>query len=225
MVRLDAVLGAVHVALQLRVAQVAQRVDAADELVELEYRAPRRVLRGIGAQLADQRALRHLLQPERGDDPVDVWLFVDDEIAVDFPDRSDQAVLVLCKIVGAVQFLQLVVEVGEAWLEARTEPVQDGEVGLVDAMHVAGDRGWYDIRRVAIPDVEYVMGLVVVRADQVAVERHVVAQQRVGDHAFPAPEVFTRVARFHCRPLDAEFLAIDSTVQRIEIERVIRENR
>ena len=45
-VGLDAVLRAMHVALQLRVAQVAQRVDAADQLVELEDRPPRRVRRG-----------------------------------------------------------------------------------------------------------------------------------------------------------------------------------
>jgi hypothetical protein len=42
-VGLDAVLRAMHVPLQLRVAQVAQRVGAADQLVELEDRPPRRV--------------------------------------------------------------------------------------------------------------------------------------------------------------------------------------
>jgi hypothetical protein len=46
-VGLDAVLRAVHVPLQLRVAQVAQRVDAADQLVELEDRPPRAVNRRI----------------------------------------------------------------------------------------------------------------------------------------------------------------------------------
>ncbi len=183
MVGLEAILRAVHVAFQLRIAQVAKRVDAADELVELEDRAPRRVRRGVGAQLADQRALRHFLQPECGDDPVDVRLLAMDEIAVDFPDWPNQARLILCWIVSAVEFFQLRVEVGEARLEPPAKPMQDGEVGLVDAVHVAGDRGRHDVRRVAIPDVEHVVGLVVVRADQVAVERDVVAQQRVGDHA------------------------------------------
>jgi hypothetical protein len=51
-----------------------------DELVELEHRAPRWVRRGVGAQLADQRTLRHLLESERSDDLVDVRLFADDEI-------------------------------------------------------------------------------------------------------------------------------------------------
>ncbi|ERO94034.1 hypothetical protein L454_05252 [Escherichia coli BIDMC 19C] len=137
MVGLEAILRAVHVAFQLRIAQVAKRVDAADELVELEDRAPRRVRRGVGAQLADQRALRHFLQPECGDDPVDVRLLAMDEIAVDFPDWPNQARLILCWIVSAVEFFQLRVEVGEARLEPPAKPMQDGEVGLVDAVHVA----------------------------------------------------------------------------------------
>ncbi len=163
---------------------------------------------------------------------VEVRLLADYEIAVDSPGRPDQALIVQRRIVGTVEFLQLIAKVGEARLETQAEPVQDSEVGLVDAVHVAGDRGRHDVRRVAIPDVEHVMGLVIVRADQVAVERHVVAQQRVGDHALAAPKVFARVARFHGRPLDAEFLTIDGTVQcrgggggGIEVERVVREDR
>ena len=42
-VGLDAVLRAVHVSVATAVAQVAQRVDAADQLVELEDRPRRRV--------------------------------------------------------------------------------------------------------------------------------------------------------------------------------------
>ena len=46
---IDTILRAMNVAFQLWVAQVTQRVDAADELVELEHRAPRRVRSGVGA--------------------------------------------------------------------------------------------------------------------------------------------------------------------------------
>lgn len=225
MVGLDAILRAMHVPLQFRIAQVAQRVDAADELVELEDCAPCRIRRGVGAQLADQRALDHFLQAQCGDDLVDVGLLTDDELPVDLADRMDQALLVQYRIIGAVQLLELVFQIGEARFEAQPEPVQDGEVGLVDAVHVAGDRGRHDVGRVAIPDVEHVVTFVLMRADQVAVERHVVAQQRVGDHALATPEVFVRVARLHGRPLDAELLTIDGTIQRIQIERVMREDR
>jgi hypothetical protein len=80
-------------------------------------------------------------------------------------DRLNQAFLVQRRVVDTIQFLQLVIEVCEARLEAQPEPIQDSEVGFVDAVHVAGDRSRHYIRRVAIPDVEHVMRLVLVRAD------------------------------------------------------------
>ena len=49
----------------------------------------------IGAQLADQRALGHLLEAQRGDDPVDVGLLVDDHLPVDLSGRPNQALRVL----------------------------------------------------------------------------------------------------------------------------------
>ena len=116
-------------------------------------------------------------------------------------------------------------QVGEARREAQPEPVQDGEVGLVDAVHVAGDRGRRDVRGVVIPDVEHVMASCSCAPISSALQRHVVGQQRVGDHALAAAEVFARVARLDRRPLDAEFLAVDAAVQRFQIERVVREDR
>ena len=62
---------------------------------------------GVGAQLADQRALGHLLEAQRGDDLVDVGFLVDDRLPVDLADGTDQAFLVQRRIVGAVEFLQL----------------------------------------------------------------------------------------------------------------------
>src|SRR5262249_27128034 len=78
-----------------------------------------------------QRALGHLLQAQRGDDLVDVGLFLDDRLPVDLADRADQALRVPRGIVGAVQLLQLLVQVSEPWLEAQPEPVQDGELALL----------------------------------------------------------------------------------------------
>jgi len=75
------------------------------------------------------------------------------------------------------------------------------------------NRGRHDVRRVAIPDIEHVMRLMFVRADEPALQRHVVAQQRVGNHALAAPEILARVACLHGRPLHAELLtgAMDAT--------------
>ena len=88
----------------------------------------------------DVGAPGHFLEAQRGGDLVDVWFLADDELPVDLADRPDEALLVQRRIIGTVQLLELVLEVGKTWLEAQPESVQDGEVGLVDAVHVAGDR-------------------------------------------------------------------------------------
>lgn len=108
---------------------------------------------------------------------------------------------------------------------SKRRPNQDGEVRLVDTVHVAGDRLGHEAGSVAVPDIEDVMGLEIVRADQIAVERDVVAQQRIGDDPLAAAEVLARVARLDGRPLYGEFLAIDAAVQRLQIERIMREDR
>ncbi len=130
----------------------------------------------VGTQLADERALGHFLQAQRGDDAVDVRLFVDDRRQVDLPSRLDQTVRVLRRVTRAIDLAELLVEVYEARLVARPEPVQDGEVDLVEAVHVAGDRCRHDVRGVAVPDLEDVMRLELVRSDEPALYRHVVAQ-------------------------------------------------
>ena len=56
-----------------------------------------------------------------------IRFFGDDYRQVNLTDRADQAFLIQRRVVGAIQFLQLVIDIGEA----RAEPVQYGEVGLV----------------------------------------------------------------------------------------------
>jgi hypothetical protein len=57
----DTILGPMDIVLQLRVPDVVERVDAADQPLEFEDRLSGRIVLRQGAQLADQRALAHLL--------------------------------------------------------------------------------------------------------------------------------------------------------------------
>ncbi len=52
-----------HVTLQRRVAQVAQRIDAADQLLELEDRPPCGIRLGVAAQLSNQGCVGYLAHP------------------------------------------------------------------------------------------------------------------------------------------------------------------
>lgn len=64
MVRLNAEFRAVDITLQFRVAQVAQLVGRADQLVVLEERPARVVVAGQGEDLAHQYALAHFLETQ-----------------------------------------------------------------------------------------------------------------------------------------------------------------
>ncbi|SDH62606.1 recombination protein RecA [Nitrosomonas sp. Nm132] len=68
------------------------------------------------------------------------------------------------------------------------------------------------VRCAAIPDIEHMVAFVLMCTYKVAIEQHVIAQQRVGNHAFAASKVFTRLAFLHGWTLNAEFLAIDGAV-------------
>ena len=57
-----------------------------------------KIARGVGAQLADQRALGHFHEAQRGDDLVDVRLLADDDLPIDLADRPDQAPCAECQV-------------------------------------------------------------------------------------------------------------------------------
>jgi hypothetical protein len=55
---------------------------------------------------------------------------------------------------------------GEARSGPHAEPVEDGKIDLVDAVHVTGNDGRPDLRAVAVANVEEVLALMLVGADQ-----------------------------------------------------------
>src|SRR5271157_2082762 len=156
------------ITLQLRIAKVAQRIDAADQFVELEYRFASSILLGKIAQLPDQRALGHFLEAECGNDLVDIGFLLDDQLPIDLTNRLDQIALVFCRIVAAEEVLELSLQMGKARLQSEAKPVQNREVSLVNAVHVTGYCAWRDIRGVVVTDVEHIMTFVFMSANQLA---------------------------------------------------------
>ena len=112
--------------------------------------------------LSVMRCLKHA----RGDHAIDIGFFGSDEFAVNSSRRLNQAIAVFCNVPTAVKVFQLRLQIGEAWGEIQSEPVEDSEVGPVDAVHIPGDRGRRDVGGVVIADIEYVVTFVFVGADQ-----------------------------------------------------------
>lgn len=67
-----------------------------------------------------------------------------DKVQINLPGRLDLALLICRGISGAVQLLQLLVQVGEMRFKTKARPVQDRKIDLVDAVHVTGNgRGFH----------------------------------------------------------------------------------
>ena len=53
-------------------------------------------------------------------------------------------------------------QVSKAWCQVHAEPVQNAEVGHVNAVHVARYGGGHNVGRVVIADVEYPLAFMMV---------------------------------------------------------------
>src|SRR5208283_1746414 len=135
------------------------------------------------------------------------------QAAVDLSSRWQKERGVAADVAGAEEMRDLRLEAGEAWSGPHAEPVEDGEVGLVDAVHVAGDDGRPDLRAVAVANVEEVLALMLVGADQHGLERHVAGEQTVGDNACARAEVLAGIPGLDGRRGRDELLAVDGAVE------------
>jgi len=187
--------------------------------------------RGVRTERPDQGTLGHLLERQCRHNLVDGGLLVLNHATIDLTDGTDQGALVARRIVRAGELFELRVQLGKARREAEPQPVQDREIGLVDAVHGAGDRGRSDVRRIAIPDVAHMMPLEVMRADEPTLQADeptlqgdMIAQQGVGDDALAATEGRARRARLDGRSLHPKLLPVDAAVERVKREGLVREN-
>lgn len=182
------------ISLQLSVSEVIEGVDAAHQLVELEDRLSRRVMLRQGTQFANQRVLTGFLESKGSNDPVEIGVPGDDCLAVDLSGRLKKIGFLRGGICPAIQMLDLRLQVGEARRQLQSEPVRDGEIRLVDDVHVAGYGGWHDVRSVVVADVEDVVTFVLIGTDQFCFKRNVIGKQCVGDHALAASKVLARIS-------------------------------
>lgn len=136
MIRFNPVPGTTDIAFQLRVSQILQRVNAAYQPVIFKYRLPCRIGRCVCTQFADQRSLRHFFQPQRGDDAIEVAFFADDKVQVYLSGRQNQAIFICRWVSGAVQLLQLLVQISKMRFKAKAKPVKAREIA--DALQARG---------------------------------------------------------------------------------------
>lgn len=60
-------------------------------------------------------------------------------------------------------------------------------------MRIGGMSFWLDVGRIVVQQIEHVVTLVFVRADDASIDRYVVGHQRIRAHAFLQSEILRRV--------------------------------
>lgn len=103
---------------------------------------------------------------------------------------------------------KFLVKVAIARRELIAECIQDPVVHLVGAVRVGGMQLWADVGGVVVEQIEHVMALVFVSAEDGQVERHVVSDGGVCADTLVEAEVFGRMASLEGIELGLEALAV-----------------
>lgn len=103
--------------------------------------------------------------------------------------------------------------------------MQEGKVGHVDTVHVAGDHSGPNIGRVVVAYVEHPVTFVLVCTQQFCLQRHMIGQQREGDNASILAKIFARVTCLERRGGCGKFLPVHTAVEHIHVNRVIWKDR
>jgi hypothetical protein len=114
---------------------------------------------------------------------------------------GNEPIRVVLGVLESDQSIDFLVQVSIARCELIAEHAQDPEVDLVGSVGIGRVPFRFDIRGVVEQDVEHVMAFVLVRADDLGVDRHMIENQRVGAHALLQTEVFAGVSGVDRRDL------------------------
>lgn len=111
---------------------------------------------------------------------IQIGFFSGNQMTVNLPHRLNQEISIPLLVRATVEVLQLGMQIGESRCQVHAEPVQDGKVGHVDAVHVAGDCGRLDVGGVVVADVNHPVALMLVGSQHLGLQSHVVGQQGKG---------------------------------------------
>ena len=171
-------------------------------------------LRAYGAELPHDDALGRRLEGQRDEDPLQVLPLLDDQPRVDLANGLEHQVRILARVLEAVERgPDLIVEIPVPRREPVAKDVKEGEIHLVGAMRIGGMHVRLDLGAVVEQEIEYVVALMLVGADDRGIDGDVVGHQRVGHDALVQAEVFRRVAGIDRGDAGLEFLAVAAGVE------------
>ena len=219
-----AIEGLLHVLAKLLVINGFQNMEGATDVLQFPQRLLGLVLPHITRQFAYNRGLRHILLRQRGQDALDIGPFSDNPRGVDFMGRTDQTFAILTGCLEPHQGVHFLVQVLVPRRKAVTEDVQQEEVDLVGSMRIRRVALRLNVGGVVVEQVEHVVALMLMGANDLGIDRYVVGDEGVGAHAFVQPEILGRMAGIEGINLGFYALAVAAGMHDI-IDVVQREDR
>jgi hypothetical protein len=189
-----------------------QNIERAAKIVQFPQGLLSLVLATIGAEHSYHVRLRYILLRDRRHDPLHVRPLLTDQVVVGFASWFDEVVSVVFGVLEADKAVDLLMQVTIAWSELITENAQEPEVDLVGAVRIGRMAFGLDIRGVVVEQVVDVVALVLMRADDCGVNRHVIEHQRTSAHALLETEIFAGVAGVDGRNLRLDTLTVAAGV-------------
>ena len=149
------------------------------------------VVAGMGAQLADNGALRGLFHCQGHEDPSALVPFPDDVILPNLPDGLQDRIAVAARVIESGQGrADFIAEILVSRGKLVAEHIQQREIHFIGAMGVRGMNLGLDIRAVVEENVEDEVALMVVRTNVIGVDRNIVGDRRIGHDPLLQPKIF-----------------------------------
>src|SRR5262252_6562030 len=101
--------------------------------------------------------------------------------------------------------------------------MEEGKIDLVGAVRIRRMDGWVDVRGIVEQEVEHIMTLMLVRPDDLGIDRDMVRHHGVGHDTLLEAEILRRMARINGRKACFELLTV-ATGMEAPIEIIVPED-
>ncbi len=136
--------------------------------------------------LTDDHILGRCLQGERQHNSLGIFPFVDDQGLTNFANWLEQPIIImLTRMLKAIgRRMHLIVKLVFARCKLVTKEMQQRKVYLIGAMGVRRMNSRLHVGRIIVKNVENIVAIMLVGADDASIKRHMIGDQCVGDNSY-----------------------------------------
>ena len=201
-----------HALPQLRVIDEIEDLERPADLVAFPQGFLGWVLPRVVAELAHDGGLGHVLVRQRRQDALEVGPFLDHQIVERLTRRPAEEIAITAGMLESDPRGRFFLQIPVARRETVAKGVQNPKIDMVGAMRVGGMPLRLDFRAMVVQHVEPIMAFVLLRAEDLGVDRHVISHQGVATDPFLQPKIVGGMPRVDGMDLRFQALAVAAGV-------------